>query len=289
MKSFAPALFAAVLGLASFGCAAPLDSDGEEGNVAGAQTTTKTIQASNDAAHSLLASTVAVHSAAAPQDLTVRVYEVAEGDPSRNGMALKLALDGGSRLQGIWDLGTDVRSVTSISAPQAGRVVIKGMRGELVETGAYETAPFQTVVTYRVTGAGVDSRLTVQTMFSTKTVVQETDAASRFLGSVHKITAVEDGEINARLFQIGGGDPAMNGDHLVLSLMNAEDARTYELGLDVAAVETFTLARAGELRIRGLEDEMTPGGEMSQKRFTYAVQFSVDDAAPSSTISLAAK
>jgi hypothetical protein len=291
MKTFAPAVFAVLMGLASFGCAAPADTATDDSDFSSASRgAPRAVEASREAAYALLASTWAIHAVPSPDDLMIRVYELGGGDPAANGTTLKLAIDGGPGLGAIWDLGANIRAVESISVPAAGKVVIKGSQDHYDDaSGRFELVPYEATATYAMDDDGLAAKLIVTTSGVTSTALQEEDPASLFLIGVYKVSTVEADAIHARLFEVGGGDPVMNGDQLMLSLMSYPDVKTYDLGLDVAAVDSFTLGPAGDLRIQGSEDWRTPDGDFEQKRFSYSVRFSVDEDGPAPKITLAAQ
>jgi hypothetical protein len=292
MKILTSALFTLALGLSSFGCAAPAATTTDDSDLAAAASdaSSRTIRASDEEAYALLASTWAVHSAASPDELMVRVYELGGGDPAYNGTSLKLAIDGGPGLNAIWDLGANIRAVESVSVAEEGKVLIRGSVDAYDgETGEFALVPYEATATYAMGEYGLEPTLKVSTAGETVEVDQDKDPASLFLIAVYGVSTLENETIHARLFEVGGGDPVMNGDNLMLTLMAYPDVQTYELGLDVATVESFGFGGDGGLRIKGTEDWMTAEGEFQQRPFSYAIAFSVGDDGPSSTIELDAR
>lgn len=289
MKRLVPFLFAITLGTASFGCAAATaDSSTDESDVTAAATT-RTVEASRDPSHELLASTWAVHSVGSPDELMVRVYELGGGDPAMNGTSLMLAIDGGPDMGFIWDLGANIRSVESVKVPRAGTITITGSQDTYDDaTGELALVPYEATVVYRLDN-GLDPRLAVTAGGQTSTVEPQTDAAATFLSRVYRITTLENDAVHARVFELGGGDPALNGDQLFLSLMSYPEVKTYDLELDVLEVERVTFGPSGEIRVEGREDTMSYEGEIGQKPFAYAVRFTMADDGPASRVSITAE
>lgn len=91
--------------------------------------------------------------------LGVRVFEAGVGDPAMNGAQLLLALNEAEETS-VFELGLDVRSVSSIAIDDATRTVrIAGTKDHLDENGGVVSSRFESRLVYSVNDAGVPTRV----------------------------------------------------------------------------------------------------------------------------------
>lgn len=95
------------------------------------------------------------------------------------------------------------------------------------------------------------------------------------LSEVIEIKSVENGEaLTLRLYELGGGDPAANGNHLWLGVQGSpsEGALAFDLGLDVLFVESVTSPAKGSVVITGQESADDEG---NTRDFEATIAYSV--------------
>lgn len=290
MSLVARSMVVAALSLVStlaVGCAAPADEPVAAGAAAASQAEGRRIAASTDPAHEMVASLWEIDSVGSADELMIRLYGTGGGDPAMNGNNLWLAIDGGPTLGAIWDLELNVATVDAIASIAPGTVRVTGTEQTLDEDDAVISRPFEATITYRLKDGALGPSLQIEHGASVRDVQADTTKAAAFLSRVYAVSTVETDAIHARLFEVGGGDPAMNGDRLFLTLGEDLEWPTFELGLDVASVTRFASAGAGKLRIDVSEDTLDADGMAAQKQATYVVTFTKghDGPDPSVTVS----
>lgn len=245
------------------------------------------VPASKSPEHAMLAGLWRITPVAA-DDMTLRIYETGGGDPAMNGNQLWLGADNGEG--GMFDLALNVLTVEKAERTAPGKILLAGQRNGGTSTGDITVEPWQATITFTTSNGAFGSVITVAHDSVEEKVVASTESSAKFLGYIYGATTDEspDGATIARAFVEGGGDPAMNGARVFLSIMSYPEERTYELGLNVAGVKKLEHTSATELRLEGSEDIMSPSGDIVQRPFAYSVKFQIrPDGVPSDSIKLA--
>jgi hypothetical protein len=107
------------------------------------------------------------------------------------------------------------------------------------------------------------------------------DPGLGMLASVFRVHELGDdrGHVAIRLFESGGGDPAMNGNRLLLAVVPGPDqrARVWETGIDVYAVRGVALdAGKSELSIDATEHVPGDDGAIRERSRRYTLRYGVD-------------
>lgn len=107
-------------------------------------------------------------------------------------------------------------------------------------------------------------------------------------GEIFNVVTVDDpaGEVVARIFETGGGDPAMNGNHLVLHLATTDpagNAFTWRTGLNIYELKSAKLKNR-KLTLKGTEHRMGDGGGIGTHPVTIEIVFRLEGDALSPTI-----
>jgi len=182
-----------------------------------------------------------------------------------------------------FDLGVNIRHITKLVADEPGILRITGTKDTYDnDSDEVRNIPFEATVRYREVAQAFT--VTAETGGSATTVVKHEDQAAQFLSRVSAMTDLDQGDVNARVFQVGGGDPALNGNHVFLSLMTYPEERTYDLGLNVASVTKVSFAGNNDLRVEGSEDYPGQDGSVAHRPFSARIIFKVTDGAPSESI-----
>ena len=271
--------------LTTMACGAASD-DGAEASMGAATAAapeSRDVRESENAAHSMLASLMGLKSASLAEGATARVYSVMgaqAADPDR----VWLAIDGSDHQTPIWDLGMKAVSISKVEAAGRGSLRISGTELDASD----KEVPFTATVRYTLEGAASDA-VTVEKAGVTQTVKADSSASAAGLAVVIGLKDIRANGIRARLYEIGGGDPALNGDQLVLNLADHPDYVTFDLGLNVASVTTFGSPRLGNLQIAGSEDFMDENGDVGHRPFAVEVQFAASPGTVPSGVTVARK
>lgn len=251
-------------------------------------TSTRDVRASTDPKHAAFGGVWAIRSISHP-NLTLRLYETGGGDPALNGNMLRLGAFGDHDAGGVFELGLNVSSVTKaeMSGPD---LKLAGMEDTIDQNGETKSVPYEATVKL-TTGNGPDGlevkSVSVTRGSSTNPAPRMTEAEWDFIGSAYSVRQAEKNDTIARVFETAGGDPAMNGVSVYLSLMSYPEERTYDLGLNIAGVDSMTFQSPTELRIDGKEDTMGSSGIPTAKPASWSVTFSIgSDGAPAQVIKL---
>lgn len=267
-----------VFGLAASGCAAEeASSDGGEGaqaQVAASQP----IGATNGAAL-VLDSVWKVTTIQSPDETSIHLYELGGGDPAINGTYLQLSIG-----EMVWELPSNILAVKSAKALRAGTIEIVGEQQAVdTEDGNPKTMPWKSTVTYELKNGTLSTTISVDTNGTPETISAKTDTAAKFLSSVYAVTSAESESLHARVFESGGGDPAMNGAHLYLALMNYPEVSVFPLGLDVNRVSKVEVdGKTRKVTIVGIEDTMDGSGTITGKAFRKTFSVTEIEGVPSS-------
>ena len=79
-----------------------------------------------------------------------------------------------------------------------------------------------------------------------------------------------------KIFGVGGGDPAMNGEFVYVSIEYNSEAFVWETGLNVHAIQKISFAPGNIILIDVKEDFMSKESNISSRKQTYQVKFYVD-------------
>jgi hypothetical protein len=94
----------------------------------------------------------------------------------------------------------------------------------------------------------------------------------------HNLSDVERG-VMVRLFESGGGDPAMNGNRLMLAIVPepAQEPRVWETGIDIYEVRGVALdAEKSEISIDVTEHTQGDQGAIRERPRNYTILYDVD-------------
>ncbi len=100
---------------------------------------------------------------------------------------------------------------------------------------------------------------------------------SRFFESIIKIHTGEYAEngFYIKIFERGGGDPAYNGTSVFLTIMFEEQARTWNLGLNVRKIRKIDFKPGNTIFLSVDEDRVDKSGKATLENFTYTVHFDI--------------
>lgn len=269
------------------GCVeAPPSDDAVSDDAVTARATVRTVTPSKDQSHQHLAALFGVTRVDADDEATVRLYEIGGGD-ALNGDHLWLGVSAPGAEE-IWDTGVNVRSVESVILTQSGAVQVLATSDDVdPASGDAHAVDVQVGLRYGLRGGLLGKDLVVDapaTAGGTRMVPSDASAPAAFLNRVYGMKGVERDGLVARVFEVAPtGDPAMNGDHLFLSV-DAPAPWTYELGLDVATLTTARFAAAGELVLEGTVDRMGRDGVPQSKPFSTKIGIALARAGSPATV-----
>lgn len=280
----------AMLSTFAVGCAAPAEESvagGEAAATSRPAEPARTVTASTDPKFDLLPGLWEVSSIQSADQLDVTLYGTGGGDPAINGNQLWLSISTGTMSVATWDLGLNIRSVDKLEPKGPGAVRITGKQETISgDTGETISKPFEATIAYRLQGDEIQPKITITTGGASREATADTSPGADFMSHVYKVNTFENDEIHARVFEAMGGDPAMNGDHLFLALMQYPEVKMFELDINVATVKKVYAAGPGQLRIDVGADTLDQNGAVKQVAATYAVKFSTGNDGPGSTISV---
>jgi hypothetical protein len=233
---------------------------------------------STDPQHARLGEIVGIRGVATPDSspLNLRVIETAGGDPAMNGD--QLVLVAGSNEDAptqVFDLGLNINTLTSVTFASERVVHLAGKMDRMSATGDIQSdEPFEADVMLTLDGSGVANVASVSTGGTSTNVTATTDQGLQFYESVIKVTPTAVGNVEARILETAGGDPAMNGVGVFLVLDGGHADPVFDLGLNIAGVDTVTATSATELRIDGSED-FNPS-DIQSRKVAYSAKFTPD-------------
>ena len=79
-----------------------------------------------------------------------------------------------------------------------------------------------------------------------------------------------------KIFGVGGGDPAMNGEFVYVSIEYNSEAFVWETGLNVHAIQKIYFAPDNTILIDVKEDFMSKESAISSRKQTYRINFYID-------------
>lgn len=211
------------------------------------------------------------------------LYETGGGDPAMNGNQLFLGAFGEHGAGGVFDLGINIVEVKKAEMAGPDTIKITGTRDTMGDDGNIKPGqPFEATVKFTLRegrdGVEVDKTVVVTQPGSEATTVRATtEARWDFMGSIYKMTGIQDENVGFRLYERTGGDPAMNGVSVFVSIGVEMDSREFDLGLNLAGITKVSFKSATEVRIEALEDQMGADGIPHPKAVFYSVKYTVTD------------
>jgi len=82
--------------------------------------------------------------------------------------------------------------------------------------------------------------------------------------------------LDIKIFEIGGGDPAMNGSFIYICMAHAEKSYIWKTGLNVREISKIDVKSGNRIMLHVNEDYMNTQGAISSRRSTYQIQFRMD-------------
>jgi len=281
---------ASTLSLAAFGCAAHHDDDASADATEAIHIAAKPINATTEKRFESLGGVWAVRGIENQAGLELAVIEFGGGDPAINGDYLFLSAYGPDHGDGgVFELGANISQLTSATLVGPDTVKLVGTRDTIdPQTNDFKKVPYEGTV--KLTLVDRDIQPTVSFVSQGEKAESITKTAEEGFGFFNSLFAVQDKESKAgniiRLFETGGGDPAMNGDQLVLSVMSYPEEKTYDLGLNVNGVTKFEVTDT-QVFLEGSENFMDGQGNIKTRPYAYTINYSIgQDGAPAPALSL---
>src|SRR5262249_8831439 len=111
----------------------------------------------------------------------------------------------------------------------------------------------------------------------TSHITASTKQEYSLLGPIFRVDKVESESehLSFRVFETGGGDPAANGDTLLVTVSQYPTSYTWETPLDVREVSKVSLSSATAIGIQTVEDVGTPDGDFTQQNRTHTAKASL--------------
>lgn len=290
MKLLSSLVLASVLSLSAFGCADKSADSTTGDEQAVSSSTAREVKATQEPRFGALGGVWNVRGVDNKANIDLSIIEAGGGDPALNGNQLFLSAYGPDHGEGgVYELGLNISQLTKIEMVGDTTVKLTGTYDDIdAKTGDVKSGnPFEALVKLTLVDNNVQKTLTVTRAGNTETVTATTDEGFGFYSSLFEVKQKETkaGTI-VRLFDTGkGGDPAMNGGQLVLSLMSFPEEKTYDLDINILDVSSFEVPSENEVRIGGSEHYMDAKGEIKTRPFAYTIAFSIDkDGAPAEAI-----
>ncbi|MBX3231341.1 MAG: hypothetical protein KIT84_10385 [Labilithrix sp.] len=291
--SLLPSLvLASVLSLSAFGCAA--NSGDDAGATAAEQevrTAAREVKATTEARFGWLNGVWNVRGVDNEAGIDLSIIEAGGGDPALNGNHLFLSAYGPDHGGGgVFELGLNISELTGVEMVGDTTLKLTGTYDDIIGEDGDITGghPFEALVKLTMNANDVQESLTVTRAGHTETVKASTEEGIQFFSSIFEVKQKEtkEGTI-VRLFDTGkGGDPAMNGGQLLLSIMSWPEEKTYDLGLNILSVTKFEVPNESTALIEGSEHYMDAQGEIKTRPYSYKLDFSLKDGEPAETIKL---
>jgi len=99
-----------------------------------------------------------------------------------------------------------------------------------------------------------------------------------YIFGIHNLSD-DKSHVAVRLFESGGGDPALNGNHLLLAIVPSPDQapRIWRTGIDIYLVRSVSLdAQKSEIAIEVTEHFPGDAGDVDARPRLYTIQYDVD-------------
>lgn len=280
---------ASILSLGAFGCASTHD-DGAASAADEVRTAAKTITATTEARFESLGGVWGVRGIENQAGMELGITELGGGDPALNGDYLYLSAYGADHGDGgVFELGLNVARLESATMSGPDTIKLAGMQDTIdPKTNDVKQVPFEAIVKLTLAGSNIAPTVTLTMNGGQPETIQRTaEEGKSFFSSLFAVQTKESKAGNiVRLFEQGGGDPAMNGDQLVLNIMSYPEEKTFDLGLNVNAVTKFE-ATDTQIVLEGSEDIMGADGNIASRPFAYTIAYTIgQDGAPAPSIKL---
>jgi hypothetical protein len=281
---------ASFLSLGAFGCASKSDDAAVSGASQEVHTAAKSINATTEKRFESLGGVWSVRGIDNQPGMDLAVIEFGGGDPALNGDYLFLSAYGPDHGDGgVFELGMNVSTLTSATMVGSDTIKLVGTQDTIdPKTNDFKNVPFEATVKLTLVDRDIQPAVTL-TMNAEKpeTIAKTAEEGKRFFNSIFAVKQSESKAGNiVRLFETGGGDPAMNGDQLVLNILSYPEDQTYDLGLNVNTVSKFEVTDT-QVKLEGSEDIMGADGNIKNRPFAYTINYAIgSDGAPAPSISI---
>ncbi|MFO0740057.1 MAG: hypothetical protein U0270_29430 [Labilithrix sp.] len=281
---------ASVLSLGAFGCAS--NHDDATGNAAQEvhASPTKSISASAETRFESLGGVWSVRGIDNEAGMQLAVIEFGGGDPALNGDYLFLSAYGPDHGDGgVFELGMNVSQLESATMVGPDAIKLVGTQDTIdPQTDDFKKVPFEATVKLTLVDRDIQPNVSLtRDGQKPETIARTAEESKQFFTSIFTVQNKESKGGNiVRLFETGGGDPAMNGDQLVLNIMSYPEEKNYDLGLNVNTVSKFEVTDT-QVLLEGSEDIMDANGDIKSRPFAYTIDYTIgEDGAPAPSIKL---
>ena len=277
MKILPALLAASLLSLSAVGCASSTEDAASDS--AAVTSAARTIAPTKEARHGRLGGVWNVTGIENDQGLDLGIIELGGGDPAMNGNQLFLSAFGSDHgAGGVFELGLNISGFTKAEMVGPATIKITGTQDTIDAEGDIKSGlPFEATVKLSVDGNDVRDDATVTHASGTEKISRSTDEAVSFMSQIFEVKTEESANGTVvRVFEYGGGDPAMNGDQLMLSVMSFPEEATFDLGLNVSSVDKITVVGEKEVRIEGSEHYMSAHDDIQSRPYAYRVELTFD-------------
>jgi hypothetical protein len=122
---------------------------------------------------------------------------------------------------------------------------------------------------------------TAPALAADQTVKASNDSSLQVLSQVFDIHNLSDDKrgVMLRLFESGGGDPAVNGNHLMLAIVPepSQAPRVWQTGIDIYKVRSVALdAEKPEISIDATEHFQGDQGAIGERPRHYTIRYDID-------------
>lgn len=116
-----------------------------------------------------------------------------------------------------------------------------------------------------------------------QTVKASDDSVLKAITDINTVYNLDDDKnhLLVRLFLRGGGDPAMNGNHLLLAIIPAPEQvpHIWDTGIDIDRVRNVVQdSEKSEVRIKVVEHYQSDQHEIRERQSLYTIRYNVDPA-----------
>lgn len=131
---------------------------------------------------------------------------------------------------------------------------------------------------------GLSASATASSESQSQVIRESKDERYQILGQISKVNQLsvsslegdEDGA-SISVFEVGGGDPALNGNNIFVSICPNSPEKScahFPYVLNMNSVKKVTLdSEKRSIIVRGSEDYLTARGEIKKRRVTYGIRF----------------
>jgi len=116
-----------------------------------------------------------------------------------------------------------------------------------------------------------------------QTVKASDDSVLKAITDINTVYNLDDekNHLLVRLFLRGGGDPAMNGNHILLAIIPAPEQapHIWDTGIDIDSVRNIVQdTEKSELRIKVIEHFQPDQNDIRERQSLYTIRYNVDPA-----------